>query len=127
MTKAEKASELFANNFNCSQAVLTAFAPDFGLDEARKGELEPIIEGLTRRYLNEDKLNVFGKHPGYRKKPMTLPATGSDGDEKTTDWNDESVYSEQPFGEKIGDSAPFEKAIEKIVDSVMEGITKKKI
>ena len=33
MTKAEKASELFANNFNCSQAVLTAFAPDFGLDE----------------------------------------------------------------------------------------------
>jgi len=101
--------------------------PDFGLDEARKAELESIIEGLTQRYLNEDKLNVFGKHPGYRKKPMTLPATGSDGDEKTTDWNDESVYSEQPFGEKIGDSAPFEKAIEKIVDSVMEGITKKKI
>ena len=33
MTKAEKALELFANNFNCSQAVLTAFAPDFGLDE----------------------------------------------------------------------------------------------
>lgn len=33
MTKPEKALELFANNFNCSQAVLTAFAPDFGLDE----------------------------------------------------------------------------------------------
>ena len=33
MTKSEKALELFANNFNCSQAVLTAFAPDFGLDE----------------------------------------------------------------------------------------------
>lgn len=33
MTKAEKALELFANNFNCSQAVLTAFASDFGLDE----------------------------------------------------------------------------------------------
>lgn len=33
MTKAEKALELFANNFNCSQAVLTAFAPDFVLDE----------------------------------------------------------------------------------------------
>ncbi len=33
MTKAEKALELFSNNFNCSQAVLTAFAPDFGLDE----------------------------------------------------------------------------------------------
>ncbi|MBQ8794789.1 MAG: C_GCAxxG_C_C family protein [Clostridia bacterium] len=33
MTKSEKALELFANNFNCSQAVLAAFAPDFGLDE----------------------------------------------------------------------------------------------
>lgn len=33
MTKAEKALELFSNNFNCSQAVLTAFAPDFGINE----------------------------------------------------------------------------------------------
>lgn len=33
MNKSEKALSLFANNFNCSQAVLTAFAPDFGLDE----------------------------------------------------------------------------------------------
>lgn len=33
MTKSEKALDLFANNFNCSQAVLTAFAPDFGIDE----------------------------------------------------------------------------------------------
>lgn len=33
MNKADRALELFANNFNCSQAVLTAFAPDFGLDE----------------------------------------------------------------------------------------------
>ena len=33
MTKSEKALELFANNFNCSQAVLTAFAADFGLEE----------------------------------------------------------------------------------------------
>ena len=33
MNKSNKALELFSNNFNCSQAVLTAFAPDFGLDE----------------------------------------------------------------------------------------------
>lgn len=33
MTKAEKALELFFNNFNCSQAVLTSFAPDFGINE----------------------------------------------------------------------------------------------
>lgn len=33
MNKSDKALELFSNNFNCSQAVLTAFAPDFSLDE----------------------------------------------------------------------------------------------
>lgn len=33
MTKCDRALELFSNNFNCSQAVLTAFAPDFDLDE----------------------------------------------------------------------------------------------
>lgn len=33
MSKTDKALELFSNNFNCSQAVLTAFAADFGLDE----------------------------------------------------------------------------------------------
>lgn len=58
MTKAEKALELFANNFNCSQAVLTAFAPDLGLDEklalmlgtqfgggARNGEMCGAVSG----------------------------------------------------------------------------------
>ncbi len=58
MTKAEKALELFSNNFNCSQAVLTAFAPDFGLDEklalmlgtqfgsgARNGEMCGAVSG----------------------------------------------------------------------------------
>jgi len=33
MTKAERALELYGSNFNCSQAVLTAFASEFGLDE----------------------------------------------------------------------------------------------
>ncbi len=58
MTKAEKALELFANNFNCSQAVLTAFAPDLGIDEklalmlgtpfgsgARNGEMCGAVSG----------------------------------------------------------------------------------
>lgn len=58
MSKADKALELFSNNFNCSQAVLTAFAPDFGLDEklalmlgtsfgggARNGEMCGAVSG----------------------------------------------------------------------------------
>lgn len=58
MTKAEKALLLFANNFNCSQAVFAAFAPDFGIDEelalklgtsfgggARNGEICGAVSG----------------------------------------------------------------------------------
>ncbi len=58
MKKSEKALELFSNGFNCSQAVLTAFAPDFGLDEklalmlgtqfgggARNGEMCGAVSG----------------------------------------------------------------------------------
>ena len=73
--------------------------------------------------INEEgtKLNVFGKHPGYRKKPMTLPATGSD----EGDWNDESVYSEQPFGQEIGSSAPFETVLKQTVDAIVESYKKK--
>lgn len=58
MTKSEKALMLFQNNFNCSQAVLAAFASDFGLSEelalklgtqfgggARNGEMCGAVSG----------------------------------------------------------------------------------
>lgn len=58
MTKKEKALSLFSNNYNCSQAVFTAFAPDFGIDEklalmlatsfgggARNGEICGAVSG----------------------------------------------------------------------------------
>lgn len=92
------------------------------VSETRKVELEPLVENVIKTYLSETTLNDFGKHPGYRKKPMSLPETGSD----EGDWNDESVYSEEPFGEEIGDSAPFnEKTIEKITEGVLDLIKKK--
>jgi HIV Tat-specific factor 1 len=92
------------------------------MQESRK-----IVNSIVESVLKEEctKLNVFGKHPGYRKKVMSLPQTGSDNDESTRDWNDDSVYSEQPFGEKIGSSAPFEKAINSAVDSIVESLKKK--
>lgn len=58
MNRAEKAQELFAKGFNCSQAVLTAFADELGLDEeftlklgtsfgsgARNGEICGAVSG----------------------------------------------------------------------------------
>ena len=84
-------------------------------------------ESKKSRRLNEEgtKLNVFGKHPGYRKKPMTLPQTGNDKEGNYEDWNDNSVYSEEPFGNKIGSSAPYDKLISDSVKAVMESLKKK--
>lgn len=79
----------------------------------------------SRRTMKEDKLNVFGKHPGYRKKLMSLPPTGEDKNQWGRDWNDESVYSEEPFGTKIGSSAPFD-IVQNVTDSIMEQLKKKR-
>lgn len=86
-----------------------------------------MFESRRARRINEEgtKLNVFGKHPGYRKKPMNLPTTGEDNNQWGRDWNDESVYSEQPFGQKVGDSAPFDDVVKATVDSLVESLKKK--
>ena len=96
----------------------------------------PVTESfnsMLARIIKEEvtNLNVFGKHPGYRKKPMTTPSNTevvkTKGDK---DWNHDSVKGEQPFGQKIGSSAPFdEKVVSVLTDAVMktikEGLKKK--
>ena len=54
-----------------------------------------------------------------------FPATGEDKNQWGEDWNDESVYSEQPFGQKIGDSTPFDNVVKSTVDSIVESLKKK--
>lgn len=87
--------------------------------EAKQRKMNSIVESVVKRILKEDELHDFGKHPGYRKKPMELPATGEDKNQWAEDWNDESVYSEEPFGQKIGSSFPFEDFVQKVTDDVM--------
>lgn len=72
--------------------------------------------------LYEMELHDFGKHPAYRKRPMTLPPNKEVAPNGARDWNDESAEGEEPFGKKIGSSAPFEKAVQKITDSIMESL-----
>jgi hypothetical protein len=90
-------------------------------------DMDDMFDSVKPRKINENgtKLNVFGKHPGYRKKVMTLPQTGSDKEGNTRDWNDDSVYSEEPFGNKIGTSSPYEDIVEKSVNAIMESLKKK--
>ena len=49
MTKAEKAEELFKSGMNCSQAVFSAFADEFGMDEETAAKVSSGIGGGVRR------------------------------------------------------------------------------
>ena len=98
-----------------------------GLFEAKQNYMRGIVESVVNSILSEEKtvLHDFGKHPGYRKKPMDLPATGSDNENGMRDWNDDSVHSEEPFGKTIGDGKPYDKLVQMLTDRVMENLKKK--
>ena len=87
--------------------------------ESKKRFMNSIVESVVKSILKEDELHDFGKHPGYRKKPMDLPPTGEDKNEHGEDWNDESVHSEEPFGKQIGDSSPFNQLVDAVTQDVM--------
>lgn len=98
------------------------------LMEAKQQFMNGIINTVVNKMLSEEKtvLHDFGKHPGFRKKVMSLPTTGQDKNEHGEDWNDDSVHNEQPFASKIGSSAPFDKTVAKMItDSIMEALKKK--
>lgn len=82
------------------------------------------IEGLfdDDEELYENELHDFGKHPAYRKAPFSLPANREVAPNGARDWNDDSVEGELPYGKKIGSSAPYEKAVQVITDSIMESL-----
>lgn len=83
-------------------------------------EIEFDDEGDDMLY--EDELHDFGNHPAYRKRPMTLPPNKEVAPNNARDWNDDSAEGEEPYGKKIGSSAPFEKAVQVITDSIMENL-----
>lgn len=106
------------------------------LMEAKKAKMDSIVESVVKSILKEDELHVFGKHPGYRKKPMELPTTGEDQNQWGRDWNDESVHNEEPFGKQIGNGDPFTQLVNAVTKDVMyqlkkgipiEGANKKKV
>ena len=82
------------------------------------------IKGLfdDEEELYENELHDFGKHPAYRKAPFSLPANKEVAPNGARDWNDESAEGELPYGKKIGSSAPYEKVVQIITDSIMESL-----
>jgi hypothetical protein len=98
-----------------------------GLEESKQAYMNSIVESVVNEILSEETtvLHDFGKHPGYRKKPMELPNTGSDTYKGMKDWNDDSVHSEEPFGQKVGDGKPYDKLVQIITDNVLDSLKKK--
>lgn len=100
-------------------------------DESEDEEDYEVFESVAyRKLMQEEKMDYFGKHPAYRKKPMDVPSSQHQEMQDYYDMNDDSVKSEQPFGQEIGDGAPFEVDPEEITNAIAESIKrvlKKKI
>lgn len=75
-----------------------------------------------RRAMREDRLNDFGKHPAYQKKVMNLPPNNMQEFPGYYDMNDDSVDNDSPYGEKIGDGAPFSVDPDELEDAIVESI-----
>jgi hypothetical protein len=73
---------------------------------------------------NMNKLDDFGKHPAYQKKVMELPPKDMKEFPGYYDMNDDSVRNDNPYGEKIGDGAPFEIDPEAIDNAIAEAINR---
>lgn len=93
------------------------------IDALERKDQKYANESINRKNKVQEETTVlhdFGKHPGYRKKPMTLPSNDSKEKEGYKDWNDDSVKQDAPFGQKIGSSAPFDEKVKIITDAVMK-------
>ena len=75
---------------------------------------------------NMNKLDDFGKHPAYQKKVMELPPKDMKEFPDYYDMNDESVKNDTPYGEKIGDGAPFEIDPQAIDNAIAEALNRLK-
>jgi hypothetical protein len=75
---------------------------------------------------NMNKLDVFGKHPAYQKKVMELPPKDLQEFPGYYDMNDDSVRNDNPYGEKIGDGAPFEIDPQSIDNAIAEAFNRLK-
>lgn len=79
---------------------------------------------------NMNKLDDFGKHPAFQKVVMSLPPKDLQEFPEYYDMNDDSVKNDNPYGEKIGDGAPFDidpESIDNAIAEAFERFKKKRI
>ena len=93
-----------------------------GFDDDFNDDFEFESRRHRGKRLSEEKLDVFGKHPAWRKQPMTTPPNKEVAINGAREWDDESAQGEQPYAEKIGDGSPFDQVVRDVTESVIKGM-----
>ncbi len=99
-------------------------------DDIKKGvkkgvdKVKSALKGKKKVNEEETRLDDFGKHPAYQKEPVDVPTSKHQEMQDYYDMNDDSVESEQPFGEKIGKGDPFDIDPNKIANAIAESLTR---
>ena len=88
----------------------------------REGGMKPFRDAGRVPQGNMNKLDDFGKHPAYQKVVMSLPPKDLQEFPDYYDMNDESVRNDSPYGERIGDGAPFDIDPESIDNAIAESV-----
>jgi hypothetical protein len=88
----------------------------------REGGMTPFRDAGRVPQGNMNKLDDFGKHPAYQKVVMSLPPKDLQEFPDYYDMNDESVRNDSPYGERIGDGAPFDIDPESIDNAIAESV-----
>lgn len=79
-------------------------------------------EMARRRRMNEDRMDYFGKHPAYQKTVMELPTNEFNEFDGYYDMNDDSVKNTSPYGQQIGNGAPFEVDVDQLENAITENL-----
>ena len=87
-----------------------------------EGGMKPFSDAGRVPSGNMNTLHDFGKHPAYQKKVMNLPPKDMQEFPGYYDMNDDSVRSDAPYGQKIGDGAPFVVYPEEVENAIAESI-----
>jgi hypothetical protein len=87
-----------------------------------EGGMKPFKDAGRVPSGNMNKLDDFGKHPAYQKVVMSLPPKDLQEFPDYYDMNDESVRNDSPYGERIGDGAPFDIDPEAIDNAIAESV-----
>ena len=89
-----------------------------------EGGMKPFRDAGRVPQGNMNKLNDFGKHPAYQKRVMSLPPKDFQEFPDYYDMNDDSVRNDMPYGERIGDGAPFDIDPESIDNAIAESFNR---